>query len=132
MNKRPVFLAGFALAVVLGLAGCSATPATSINVTMTDYKYDPAEVRVAAGQEITLTLKNTGSVEHEWVIMKVPATVPWGDADEPNVYWEQEVAAGQSETVKFTAPSAGEYQIVCGQPGHIEEGMVGKLIAYTP
>jgi uncharacterized cupredoxin-like copper-binding protein len=132
MNKRHLFLAGFVLAIMLGLAGCASAPVTAINITMTDYKYEPADVRVAAGQEITLTLKNMGAVEHEWVIMKVAATVPWGDADEPNVYWEHEVGAGQSETVKFTAPSAGEYQIVCGQPGHIEEGMVGKLTAYTP
>ena len=73
---------------------------------------------------------NTGKVKHEFVIIKAgqQATTPWGDDDEAKVQWETEVEAGTRITAKFTAPTdPGTYQVVCGQPGHIEAGMVGTL-----
>ncbi|HSB91209.1 MAG TPA: hypothetical protein VLD63_14425 [Anaerolineales bacterium] len=42
---------------------------------------------------------------------------------------DQDVDAGASATVVFTAPSVpGEYEVVCGGAGHIEAGMVGHLV----
>jgi uncharacterized cupredoxin-like copper-binding protein len=55
-------------------------------------------------------------------------TTPFDADDEPHVYWEGEVEAGESGTFTFTAPSeAGDYQLVCGVAGHVEAGMVGTL-----
>jgi len=55
-------------------------------------------------------------------------SVPFDDDDEGKIYWEVELDAGKSETVKFTAPSEpGTYDVVCGTPGHIEQGMTGTL-----
>jgi uncharacterized cupredoxin-like copper-binding protein len=50
------------------------------------------------------------------------------DTLEENVYWEEEVDAGESATFTFTAPEEpGEYQIICAIPGHLEAGMQGTL-----
>lgn len=58
--------------------------------------------------------------------------IPDGERDvirqDPSLV-DQDVDAGASATVVFTAPSVpGEYEVVCGVAGHIEAGMVGHLV----
>ncbi len=114
----------------LMLASCGPRTAT-LEVEMTDYHFTPDSWEVPAGSEVTITMTNNGTLEHEWVIMKkgTEATAPFDDDDEPNVFWEGEVEPGESETFTFTAPTEeGEYQVVCGVPPHLEEGMIGTLL----
>jgi len=123
--------------VVLTLAACGGGkgPSTTINVTMTDFHYEPSEFTVPAGKEITLNATNNGAVAHEFVIMKYGTNIgeKFGDEDKGNIYWEVEVDPGKTVNVTFTAPSEpGEYQVVCGVEGHFEAGMVGKLIVAAP
>ncbi|MBI4761589.1 MAG: cupredoxin domain-containing protein [Chloroflexota bacterium] len=121
-----------ALVLSLVLAACSGGGAsTTINVTMTDFKFEPMEFTVPAGQEITINAVNNGAVEHEFVIFKLGTNAgeKFGDEDEENIYWEVEVLPGQTTSATFTAPSApGEYYVTCGIEGHLEAGMSGKLI----
>jgi uncharacterized cupredoxin-like copper-binding protein len=130
--KKHLTLALFLSAVALILSACGgAGPSTTINVTMTDFHFEPSEFTVPAGQEITLNATNNGAVEHEFVIFKLgtDAGEKFGDEDEENIYWEVEVMPGQSVTTTFTAPSEpGEYYVTCGIEGHLEAGMIGKLI----
>jgi uncharacterized cupredoxin-like copper-binding protein len=98
---------------------------------MTDFMYNPADFTVPAGQEITLDLTNNGAVVHDFIIMNLGADVGdgFGELDEPNVYWKAELAPGTSNTFTFTAPDQpGEYQVLCGIPGHYIAGMVAKLV----
>lgn len=114
-----------------GVSACGGGGATEITVTTTDFHFTPEEWTVPAGKEITLTIINNGTTEHEWVIIKQGETVtqPFDDDDEDKVYWEMEAGQGLTVTEKFTAPTEpGEYTIVCGLPTHIEEGMQGLLI----
>ncbi len=122
------------IAVLLGslvLSACGASgPSTNLKVELTDFHFVPDKFVVPAGQEITLNLKNSGAVVHEYVIMKSGQTVgdDFGPEDEENIYWEVEVDPGASKTVTFTAPAdSGEYQLVCGTEGHFKAGMVGTL-----
>ena len=113
----------------LSLAGCGANK-TSLTVEMGDFKYTPNTFTVQAGKEITLNLTNKGANLHEFVIFNAGehVSVPFDDDDEGKIYWEVELDPGKSETVKFTAPSEpGTYDVVCGTPGHIEQGMTGTL-----
>lgn len=124
----------FALALTLSACG-SASPSTTINVTLTEFSFTPAEFSIPAGQEITINATNNGAVIHEFVIMKLGQTVgdDFGDEDEGNIYWEVEAEPGASVTATFTAPAEpGEYQVVCGTEGHFMAGMVGKLIVAAP
>ena len=122
------------IALAFLLTACSGSggggASSTINVTMTDFKYEPTAFTIPAGQEITINATNNGAVVHEYVIMKYGLTIgdTFGPEDEENIYWEIEVDPGQSKTETFTAPSElGEYQIICGTQGHYEAGMVGKL-----
>lgn len=115
---------------VIVLSACGPKK-VNLDVDMKEYKFTPDVLEVPAGAEVTVNLSNSGTLEHEMVIMVLgkQATAPFDDDDEPNIYWEHELEAGQSAAVSFTAPSEpGEYQIVCGIPAHLEQGMVGKLI----
>jgi uncharacterized cupredoxin-like copper-binding protein len=74
-------------------------------------------------------------VIHEFVIMKLgtEAGNEFDEEDEPNVYWEIETPVGQESTGTFTAPAEpGDYEVVCGTPGHILSGMVGTLHVVQP
>jgi uncharacterized cupredoxin-like copper-binding protein len=43
------------------------------------------------------------------------------------VYVEDEVDAGDSKTLTFTAPAAGTYQVICAIETHFDAGMEGTL-----
>ena len=123
------------LSLWFALTACSSGGAsTSLNVNMTDFVFNPNNFTVPAGEEITIEATNNGAVEHELVIFNfgTDAGDKFDDEDEDNIYWEVEVEPGESTTVTFTAPSQpGEYFVSCGIAGHLEAGMVGKLIVVT-
>lgn len=120
-------------------AGCGGddTPeaATDLTIKMSDFAFEPDKVAVPPGAEITITLDNVGSVEHEWVILKDGVRIE-SEADLPEdeetlladfVYWEAEVEPGASGTFTFTAPERGFFQVICAIPGHFVAGMEGRL-----
>jgi plastocyanin len=127
---KKLFFVSVVCALVLAACG-GGGPSSTINVTMTDFQFTPAEFTIPAGQEITVNASNNGAVEHEFVIFKfgLDAGEKFGPEDEENIYWEVEVASGGSTTETFTAPTEpGEYFLMCGTEGHLEAGMVGKVI----
>jgi uncharacterized cupredoxin-like copper-binding protein len=138
MGKKFGLFAVFVLLSSLVLAACSggggsSQGSTSIQTTMTEFAYTPNTWSVPAGQKITLTLINKGSVEHTWVLMKAPVTPPYSPTNQPNVIFSAKVAPGATSVVNFTAPSsAGEYEVVCDVPGHLEASMSGKLTVVQP
>jgi len=122
---------GAMLMLSLALAACGPKKA-SLSASMTEFKYEPASWTVPAGAEVTLTVTNAGSVEHEWLLLDAGVTItpPFDEeAVKESILVDQDVDAGATATVVFTAPSVpGEYEVVCGVAGHIEGGMTGKLI----
>jgi uncharacterized cupredoxin-like copper-binding protein len=133
MMKQFLMLVVVILGLLLTLTACGGAggSSTEIKLSMTDFMFDPMDNTVPAGQEITMTASNSGAVEHEYVIFKygTDAGDNFGDDDEDNIYWEVEVQPGKSVTETFTAPSEpGEYFVTCGIAGHLQAGMVGKLI----
>lgn len=132
--KKALLAMVFASTILL-LAGCARNYDTNLKVDMVEFTYSPADLTVPAGREITLNLTNNGAVVHEFVIMNLgkEATIPFSDDDEGNIYWEHEVEPGSSIAVTFTAPDEpGEYEVVCGTAGHLENGMKAKLTVVKP
>ena len=126
--KANYLLVFVAFLMTLGLAACSSGP-TKLAVTTTEMVFSPKEWTLPAGKQVELTLTNNGALDHEWVLIKKgeQVTPPFDADDEPKVFWEMEAEPGKTKTETFTAPAeAGEYQVVCGTPGHFEAGMVGK------
>lgn len=119
------------LALSIMLTACG-SKGTTLNVTTTDKGYDSPTYTVPAGAEVTLNMTNNGVLEHEFAILKLGqhVTPPFGAKDEDKILWELDgVAAGTTKSDTFTAPTEpGEYDIICGVPGHIELGMTATLI----
>ncbi len=119
----------------------SSAPDT-IEIAMTDYGYEPSEVRVTAGEEVTLRFTNEGSVEHYFVVGDTIASSQDGfeqnlfsgvsitknkqtdGADDEEEEHEEEegghenvfeLPPGGSGSMTFTLPAAkaGTYTIAC-------------------
>ena len=116
------------------IAACGGPGTSEISVDMTEFSFIPSNNSVAAGSEVTVSITNSGTLEHNWVVMNAGYTVdaPFDESDQANVLAETSLGAGDSSTLTFTAPSdGGTYQVVCSVPGHLEGGMEGSL-SVTP
>ena len=131
--KRLFAITGLITLLILVLSACSGgggdSNGTTLNVTMTEFKFDPASWTVPAGKTITINMKNSGSVTHSWALMAKPVSGTYSDANKADVLFDSgPVTAGQSKTATFTAPTTpGNYQVICVDPGHFEDGMIGQL-----
>ncbi len=99
---------------------------TGIAVIATDFLFTPATYTADTGTEVTVTLTNEGTLEHNWVLLAEPIGSE-DELDEGNVLAETSAVAGGSGTVTFTAPAAGNYQVICDIPGHFAAGMEADL-----
>ncbi len=128
--KRTLIIAAVLLSLILVSCGGGGA-STKINVTMTDFQFQPNQFTVPAGQEITFNSVNNGAVVHNFVIMKKGTSAGpfFDDEDVPNVFWQVEIQPGSSVDTSFTAPTdPGDYEVVCKTEGHIASGMTAKLI----
>jgi len=136
MLQRIFFILVCAI-LLTACAGASQQAVTEITVEATDFTYDPVSITVPAGQPVTLTLKNTGKVEHDFVIDNINvANVEASDSgpaehhqmSQPEYDLHFFAKAGETAVLQFTAMEPGEYEIFCSIEGHKEAGMIGELI----
>ncbi|MCI0610839.1 MAG: cupredoxin domain-containing protein [Anaerolineae bacterium] len=130
----------FSVVFVLLLSACAgpSQPGTEISVEAIDFAYQPLSITIPAGQPVTLTLKNSGKVEHDFVIEKINVTDVEASDSGPAEHHQMRHApefdlhffarAGETETLQFTALEPGTYEIFCSIEGHKEAGMTGELI----
>jgi uncharacterized cupredoxin-like copper-binding protein len=114
------------LAVVL-LAGCgsddsndqaagdTAGVAGSVELTATDFKFDPSTVELAKSGEMTFTLVNDGQVTHALEI------------EGQGIEEESDEIDGGATTALTVDLKPGEYEFYCPVDGHREQGMEGTL-----
>ena len=110
-------------------------------------QFDKKEIRVKAGQKVTLNLRHIGKLDlvamgHNFVLLKEGTDmqvfaaaaseagkdndwIPNGGADV--IAHTKMIGGGQSTSVTFDAPAAGTYDFVCSFPGHVAL-MKGKFI----
>jgi len=141
MKLKPIFSVVALIAAMTLLAACGAgspSESGSIEFTVTstdDFKFEPAVLTVKAGQEVVLTYKNGGAVEHSFNLLKPDAELEHvlEETEEEHIHEEllldiHEIEGGASETATFTAPTEpGDYTFACLVPGHAEAGEVGTL-----
>ena len=127
--SRKVGLMGVCLGILLALTACGPKTA-NLRIDMQDFKFVPDHWFVPAGAQVTITLNNKGALDHTWIIMTkgVTATTPFANEDSSTIFWKAQVSAGQQQTFTFVAPTdPGDYEVVCGESGHLEQGMKGTL-----
>jgi azurin len=119
----------------------------TVTLTANDQlKFDKIEIRVKAGEKVTLTLTNIGkmpkeSMGHNFVLLKEgtnldafaakaiqaqPDHIP-ADMSDVIVAHTKLLGPGESDTIEFTVP-AGDYTFICSFPGHYKS-MTGILTA---
>lgn len=118
-STRWVFASVLAIAVLLLTFGAGMAQDTSVNVTlgMSEFKFDPAELDVPVGTEVTFNVSNTGQFPHN-----VTFVAP--DGTETDLFAEN-LPTGQNATGTFTFNIAGEWRMYCPVGQHEENGMVG-------
>lgn len=142
MKRVTILIAALAALV---LAACGAQPKTQeATIEAKDIAYGTTTLEVVAGQPVRLTLKDIGTLDHDFSIMEIPIVVnaeaqPMAGHDmsgmsgtdvEPQLHVA--AMAGGSNTIEFTPTKPGTYEFICTVVGHKEAGMVGKLIVKEP
>lgn len=122
----------FLLIFFLLLTACGGgQAATTFQVDMVEFMFEPKTFTVPAGEQITLELVNKGALEHDFVILKKGVTAE-GNFDhaarQDDILFEARLGPGKSGSFAFTVSEPGEYQVICSIPGHLMAGMSGKLI----
>ena len=113
-------------------------PATELTVEMTDFAYTPSSLTVPAGQPVTLTLNNTGNVEHDFVVETIEVETEVMQDNGSNAHhahgaeqnYDLHISArpGETSIVRVTIAKPGSYKVICSVEGHKEAGMIGELI----
>jgi uncharacterized cupredoxin-like copper-binding protein len=93
---------------------------------------------VPAGEPVTLTLKNTGNIEHDFVVEKIDATTKviqdsgsdlhHAHGEEQNYDLHVSANAGDTSVIELTVSEPGTYRVFCSVEGHEEAGMIGELV----
>jgi uncharacterized cupredoxin-like copper-binding protein len=118
-----------------GRAADPAHATRTIRVDMTDrLRFTPAEVSVEKGELVRFVVKNSGKLEHEFVLgtlaeLKQHAQLmqehPGMEHDAPNM---AHVPPGKARSIAWQFIESGEFYYGCLVPGHFEAGMVGKVV----
>ena len=109
--------------------GGDAAAAVTLDFVGTDIAFDKDSVTVTSGQEVTINLKNEGTLEHSWVLIN-DRVDPLTATDTDGLIGTQSgaIPGGESTSFTFTAPGPGNYIFVCTIEGHAEAGMLGDFI----
>lgn len=91
-------------------------PPQAVNVSASDFKFDPQVVSVSAGPT-RFIVSNLGVVEHNFVVENSRGQLITALAL---------IGVGKTETLDVPL-DAGNYTLACTLPGHREAGMVGAL-----
>jgi uncharacterized cupredoxin-like copper-binding protein len=97
-------------------AGGGGGGAETVNLSGTDYKFDPSNPTVKAG-EVTFVLKNDGQTTHN-----IEVEGPNGEAE-----LEQDLAPGESGELKVDLSKPGTYEFYCPVDDHKGLGMEGEV-----
>ncbi len=89
--------------------------AARVAVVARDVRFEPTDVVVRSGEFVVVQFTNADPIFHDWEVEGV-ANIDAG------------ARPGQTQRIRFVAPAAGTYGIICSVEGHAEAGMVGLLI----
>ena len=100
------------LTLALHVAACGA--GNDVTIKTDGMRFVQDEVRVKAGQAVTLKVVNQDGYAHAFDIDEFAIHAP--------------LPAKASFDATFTPTAAGRYRFYCGSPGHEADGMAGVLV----
>lgn len=109
-------------------------------------KFNLSEIKVKAGEPVTLTLKHVGTqakdvMGHNWILLKNGTDIATFATDamkfkdngyipenaDQMIAHTETIGGGEETTITFDAPEVGTYDFICSFPGHYGS-MQGKFI----
>lgn len=90
--------------------------AREIVIETKEYQFSPREIRVKKGETVKITLKNTGKMQHDWVVEGMEGAR--ADLTQP----------GESTTIVLTPSQAGRFVTYCSFGSHRQQGQTGTLV----
>ena len=102
------------LIVNTGEEGVEEESVEEIDIEGSEYSFSPASIRVRAGEKVSLTFKNTGSLSHDFVVDELGIST-------------RILSPGQAETIEFVAETDDEVAFYCSIGGHRSLGLEGLL-----
>lgn len=84
------------------------------NVTGSNFKYDPGEIKVKKGTKVTINFKSESGL-HDLIVEGLDVAT-------------KRLQSGESESVSFTADTVGTFEYYCSVGTHRQMGMKGNLI----
>ena len=109
-----------ALALPLPLGAASPAP-THVTIALSNYRFDPAPIRLRRGQPYVLHLVNRSGRRHNFV---APAFLAAARAGRGKI----DVPPGGGANVAIVAPAAGRYKVKCTLFSHAMRGMTTEII----
>ena len=121
--------------LAFGRAGVASQAKRTIAVSMTDrMRFEPAEIRVRVGETVRIVVSNTGKLRHEFVLgtmeelrehAEMMRKFPAMEHHDPHM---ASVEPGAKATIVWRFTKPGTFHYACLEPGHLEAGMVGKVV----
>jgi uncharacterized cupredoxin-like copper-binding protein len=121
-----------------GMPGDPKKPARIVQVTMREddgkMLFVPDRIEIRRGEQIRFLLRNTGEIDHEFVVatleenlkhMEAMKKNPDMEHDDPNARRLKPRATGE---IVWRFTEAGTFDFSCLIPGHREAGMTGTII----
>ena len=111
-------------------AGTADPPSTSIEIVIRYSKFEPSKITVPVGVPVTITIRNTDPIDHEWIVGDASVHAIHRTGTEllhPTRPTELMLPAGESRTTTITFEATGSLQFICHLPAHEAYGMVGTV-----
>ena len=118
-----------------GRPGDPAKVSRTIEVTLDDsMRFTPDKIDVKAGETIRFFVRNAGKIQHEMVLgtldelkehAEMMKKMPGMQHAEPNMIT---LKPGQRGGIVWQFDKPGKVDFACLVPGHMEAGMVGKVM----
>jgi plastocyanin len=121
-------IAYLALAALAVTAPITAQNSTRVEIQLANFKFTPADIKLSAGQPVTLHFVNKGSGGHDFTAPEFFKAAAMDAATRAKLGKKGRIdlSAGQSADVLLT-PKTGTYKVKCGHFLHAGFGMTGTI-----